>query len=467
MLIVFSCRRENLAGSGPVQFSEDTISFDTLFTTFQSPTQRLQFYNTSRGKLKLESISILGGGGSDFSIIVDGVESQSVSDYELNSGDSAIIFIKLRSVEKDKFSRDYLQFVSGNSVQVVVLQAFLLDAFFWKDYVVWDGEDLNFDNSKPHVIDGIFRVMPGAMLTIAPGTQLYFTSRKDENFNLISMLDIQGTLLVDGMPGSPVVFTSSRLDGDYPETGAQWRGIRFGTNSRLSKIEYALIKNALFGIEVDSFSIDMNPKVRIRQTEIRNMSAYGLWGIGYGIPTPNHGPMIDAQNVLIHNCQQANFAMIAGGDAVLNNCTFANYSIDFSRRSAQLGISNYYEDTASTTLYPAIVQFNNCIIWGSEEEEIVLDTIEGYPGYLFVEFNSCILKTTKDFAGTNILKNADPLFTDPTKVNPFERDYSLKENSPAINSGINLSGPPFHLYVDFKGVPRGAQYDRGCFEFVP
>ena len=462
LLLSVGCRKRFDFGDGPLVIYPDTVKFDTIFTTFASPSGRVLFKNPSRSGLKIDRIYLEKGPSSEFELIIDGLDTNSVEDYELLPGDSGLIFVKFTSKELDANNLDRIVFEVGDNRQYVVLDAYIRDAIFLGNEIL----DCNtvWNASKPIVIDGIVRVNPGCFLTILPGTQIYFTPKKDDNFNLISMIDVQGTILVQGQPGNEVVFQQSRLDPSYQELGAQWRGIRIFKTSTGNYIQNALIKNALFGIEVDSISLDFNPKIRLRSTEIRNMAAYGVWGLGFfDAFIPGNGVMIDAQNCLIHNCQQGDFVILGGGNANFYNCTFANYSIDFNRNTTLLGFNNYFADSIAINLKPVEVLFENCIIWGGEEEEVGFDTI-GVFNTVNLTFNNCIIKSTLNLNGTGNRMNLDPLFVDPQAGNAGERDYHLDTLSPAINIGKDLSAL---FSIDIEGNTRDALFDLGCYEYFP
>ena len=117
-LLLFSgCRKTILtrdARVGDLAFSEDIIRFDTLFTTFQSPTERLFVENAANRAVTIERIYLRKGDQSEFEVIIDGIEADEVQGLQIRRGDSLIIFIKLKSTEQDAFARDQLVFETSN-----------------------------------------------------------------------------------------------------------------------------------------------------------------------------------------------------------------------------------------------------------------------------------------------------------------------------------------------------------------
>ena len=65
-----------------VNFSYDTITFDTVFTSLGSSTRHLMVYNNNDENLKISSIRLQNGNMSQFSINVDGVAGYDFSDIE-------------------------------------------------------------------------------------------------------------------------------------------------------------------------------------------------------------------------------------------------------------------------------------------------------------------------------------------------------------------------------------------------
>lgn len=446
---------------GILDFSNDTVAFDTIFTTFQSPSERLLVFNNTDHDILISQVSFEKGSSTEFSMIFDGLEMQEITDYEIPKGDSLHIFIKMRGTEKDEFSTDRLVFRVGDETpQRIVLQAYLVDAYFWPDTTLVTPVT-TFKNDKPHVIDGVLSVPEGYRLEIPAGTQIHFTPRKDADYNLESRIDVYGKLIVWGEKGNEAVFQQTRLEEDYVENPGQWRGIRFLQPSKDNIITHAIIKNALIGIEVQQppSAAMFKPKVQLNEVEVRNMAAYGIMGIGYGLITTQ--PLIYARNTLVHNCQTNDVLIFAGGKYQFSNCTFTNYSIDFNRSSAIVGINNY--DEGAGLAFEVDARFKNCIIYGSEEDEVILDDA-GLGGYT-ADFDHCIVRAKEvvipGSANTISQSNDFIHFQDPTNVDPSKRNYRLSEISPAFNTAVQ----DLLVLRDLDEKLRDLTPDIGCYEF--
>ncbi len=462
VMVVSSChlRPDVFVPSGDLAFDTDTVFFDTIFTSLPSPTERLVVRNQSGknmliGEIKLES-------ATDYSLIFDGITANRIENYELEDGDSAIAFIKFTSDEKDAFARDRLLFKVGDNTQHVDIEAYVWDAVFYKDTVLggFGGSNLTvLGPDKRHVIDGPMYVADGHTLRILPGTQIYFTGRKDDNFNLISSIVVFGRLLVEGTLGNEVVFQQSRYGERYNESGGQWRGIAFGSIAKASSIDHAIIKNGLIGVYQEYGNSGVGPKISISNTEIRSMGAYGILSYGFMQVLPNY-PLLRVDNCLIHNCVEGTVGLYGGGKYEFRQTTLANYTVDFTRNKPQLVVNNYDDNF----VYPTKATFENCIIWGSEDEEFVPDSFPVADAF-DVTFQATLLRTTLQVKGFNVItaNSIDfPKFVDPTAAEPNARDYRLLTGSPAINLGQPIMG----LGSDKEGKPHFLRPDAGCYEFI-
>lgn len=466
---MWACQKPvSYAPDGDLVFSGDSIKFDTLFTTVQSPTRRLMFYNKASA-LQISEIYIEGGDNSAFELILDGVRGQAHKDFQIRGGDSAYAFVRMRKkVQVDSDITDRLIFKYGSRTTAIPLFARVLNAYLFGDTII--GKSTIFPTDKPIVVDGGVLIDSGATVTIPAGAKMYFSARKDKNYNFNSYIAVnQGSLKVQGVANNPVLFTNFRLDSVYQESPGQWQGLIFLKESYDNEIDYALIKNGSIGIRVDSLSLTPSPKVRINQTTIRNMSNYGILGLGNynNITGP---PAFIATNTLVHDCGQCAVAVAIGGSYALVNCTLANYGTFGLRRSApSFAATNYYEtESGAVQVFPLQVYLENCIIWGNLEDEVgIRDLKAGQPASF--QFKNCLMrsKLKADAFATgvfeqifsNCLFNQDPKFKDS-----FKRDYRLTSGSPAIDSGNSV---PLLYDLAGKNRPIGNGYDIGAYEFEP
>ena len=72
VLIIFSCKKEDLVFSGDLNFSNDTVMFDTVFASIGSITKTLTVYNNKDYNI-ITNIQLLGSSAANFRINVDGI----------------------------------------------------------------------------------------------------------------------------------------------------------------------------------------------------------------------------------------------------------------------------------------------------------------------------------------------------------------------------------------------------------
>ena len=89
-----NCRKQNILtnSSAMLSFSEDTILFDTIFTTIGSTTKYYKIYNNNNGPINISSINLANGTNSQFRINVNGDAGVQFENIELETGDSMFIF---------------------------------------------------------------------------------------------------------------------------------------------------------------------------------------------------------------------------------------------------------------------------------------------------------------------------------------------------------------------------------------
>jgi len=83
--IIFSCKKEeNLNFSGNLNFSNDTILFDTIFSSIGSTTKTLTIYNNQNQNV-VTNIELKGSSSANFRINVDGVSGDMHKDIIIPS----------------------------------------------------------------------------------------------------------------------------------------------------------------------------------------------------------------------------------------------------------------------------------------------------------------------------------------------------------------------------------------------
>ena len=473
------------AGCGKVQFSDDptlelefssdTVLFDTVFTTIGSVTLPLKVYNRNQEALRIDEIALSGGSDSPFRVNIDGEVGPSVTDWPLLAEDSMWIFLEVtvdpNSEQTPFVIEDELRFNANGIEQAVSLIAWGQNAHFHgglNELNPLSTCDEVWTNDLPHVIYGIVEVEPGCKLTIEEGTQVHV-------HNGGGLLVYQSTLDVQGALGSEVVFQGDRLEDSYADVPGQW-GIeldfQFETEYGIEEVtaqrggiwlyggvectmDYAILKNGTIGLQVDTTGTSTAPALDIRNTIIHNMSAYGMYA---------QGGTIDGFNNLFYDCGQSTAAFTLGGAYRLDHCTFANYWSEGVRQAPSVLFTDWYEDINGNIQVRSLEgsQFNNCIFWGNnysltDFDELVVSLLNP-PANPFIR-NSSVDVQDEDFP----LEILEATTTDnaPPFASTSERDFHLTSNNTLWDGGAGQ----FAIGLDLDGMPRVIGLpDKGCFE---
>ncbi len=469
-----SCKKDKLItdSSATLEFSANSILYDTVFTTVGSVTKSFKVYNRHAQPIKISSVRIARGLASNFRINVDGTKGVSFTDIELAANDSLFVFAEVtvdpNSANSPLVIRDSVIFETNGNMQNVDLEAWGQDAYFHTPNVFPTNGlppysvitcNSTWTNDKPHVIYGYAVVDSACTLTIQSGARIYMHPGS------VLWVYKDGTLKVNesGSISDPVTFQGDRLETQYTDAAGQWGYIWLSPGSKNNVINGAIIKNGLVGIIADTVGNSTQPTLKISNTIIKNMSVAALYGRG----TSMYG-----WNCVFANCGQYVGAFTIGGKYNFYHCTFANYWTGSTRQFSTLLLNNYYKD-ANENIIPRALDsafFYNCIVYGdiSSGDEVKLDSDAG--AAFRYKFHNCLLKTTINTTSTseyeNVIVNNDPYFN-----NTGNGDYRIKNPLayPAvIDKGDDAIGQLFP--VDLAGHIRiGANppCDIGAYEYDP
>ncbi len=73
-----------------LEFTTDTVMFDTVFTTIGSTTHNFRVHNTNNKTIVISSISLAGGTSSKFRLNIDGEPGTFWNDVEIPAGDQQL-----------------------------------------------------------------------------------------------------------------------------------------------------------------------------------------------------------------------------------------------------------------------------------------------------------------------------------------------------------------------------------------
>ena len=328
-------------------------------------------------------------------------------------------------------------------------------------------DELTFTNEKPYVIYGFATVPNNETLTINAGARLHFHADSGIIVSNGASLQVNGALSNDQeLLENEVIFEGDRLEPDFSEIPGQWGTIWLLDGSINNAINYATIKNAAVGILSDGNPNAVSDKLTITNSQIYNSSAFGILG---------RNTSITGENLVINNSGQSSFAGTFGGAYNFTHCTIANYWDNGFRQFPAVLLNNFIIDDENNAVLTDLTEanFNNCIIYGNDNPEILLDEIEDDAVTFNFKFTNCLIRfedNNGNFTGDNYninntdhyddnIFNEDPDFKDPN-VNLL----IIGEESAGINKGNSIfsNQVPF----DIKNTDRAAAPDLGAYQHI-
>ncbi|MFI0430134.1 right-handed parallel beta-helix repeat-containing protein [Mariniflexile sp. HMF6888] len=496
-----SCRNdfEFSPNTGNLEFSKDTVYLDTVFTNIGSSTYNLKVYNRSGHDIMIPSVRLALGNASNYRLNVDGIAGKTFENIPILAKDSLFIFVEttiditnLANPDSKFLYTDQIEFDAGSNLQKVELVTLVQDAIFIYpdrdnttkvietlkldingDTVETDiqgrellPEELTFTNEKPYVIYGFAAVPNGQTLTIEAGARVHFHSESGLIVSEGASLQINGSVSSDPeLLENEVIFESDRLEPDFADISGQWGVIWLFDGSVNNSINYTTIKNATIGILCDGNPNIATEKLKITNSQIYNSSSFGILG---------RNTSIIGENVVINNCGQSAFAGTFGGKYNFTHCTIANYWSG-SREFPAVLLNNFITDADDNAIVTDLAQanFNNCIIYGNDNPEILLDEIEDDAVVFNFKFTNCLIRfdsRNTNFTGANYDIN-DPTHYEGTIFNqdPHFKDTNknmlvIGEDSAAINKGLATFAT--QVPFDILNVNRTSAPDIGAYQHI-
>ena len=470
-----------------LEFSADTLHFDTVFTELGSATRILKVYNRGNKDIQISKISVKDDPNSFFKVNIDGITGNVATDVKIGANDSMYIFAEV-TIDPDQplslspfVIEDYLVFEVNGNVQELLMEAWGQNANYYPDRfskgevttIGCNGGDFVLSDPKPWVFYGTV-VFQNCNVIIPAGRRIHVHGGVVPTFDADSMrtffndgrivLFEGSSLNVEGTQDEPVVISGDRLESSFEDVAGQWWGIYLFQGSGNHKIEHLEVKNSIVGIVVDSTDLE------ITSSQIYNTSNAGLIGI--------HSE-INATNCLFYNNGSNAVRMIYGGDYDFTYCTLASYGVDASALTMSNWLcrqQNELGQCISCSEYRLNANFQNSIIFGSKRDEIDIsdgdDCSDGASSPLNYTFENCIVRVDElvdegsqfenffDFCDPcQNGDNNDALFLDTN-----EDDYHLDTLSIAERRAVSIGG----INEDLDGFTRGLggeSPDVGCYEY--
>ena len=347
-----------------LSFSEDTISFDTLFSTVPSATQTFWVHNQSSDGIRIQTVRLERGTQSGYRVNVDGTYLEPVgNDFEVRKGDSLLVFVEVTTREnhvlEPQLIEDNIIFTLQNGQQQRVnLRTYSWDALKINNLTV--ARDTVIDSRVPIILYGEgIQVAAGATLTLL-NTELYFHDGAG--------IDVHGQIEATGC-----LFRGYRLDHmfeylPYDRISGQWRGISIASSSEHNVFIDCEIRNAWDAVVCDSTYLQMT------NTVVHN----------------NRGTGLTARNsvVALSYCQLTNTLgdclSLEGCEAVVDHCTIAQFYPYSADRGAALRFTN--------TAQPLLLQCTNTLVTGYADDVVMGEASDTAVVYDY-RFANCILRT--------------------------------------------------------------------------
>ena len=460
-----------------LSFSRDTIVFDTIISTINTPFQTFKVYNRNSKALLISAVSLENGNESGFKINVDGRAGDSFENIEIRGNDSLFVFVDARppkmNSNEPEYLTDYIVFTTNGVRQKVLLEAAAQDAEIWRGLVIHS--DTILSNEKPFVIFDSLLIKEGATLHLQEGTTFYMHSGSE--------IIVQGNLKAKGTLEKPIVIRGDRFGYmvgiSYDLIPGQWEGFRFESTSFDNELEYMRIRN---GKNAMNFQLSDPERLKAKMKNV--------------VMTNFKGTLINSVNCYIEaeNCEFTNsqgaLLNLIGGKYSFIHCTIANYYFSSSElgwgssSNQTVALSNRYfnNETNEVEFYPIIqADFYNTIIWGSQFRTTSQFSLrESEESSIEYFLKNCLfphLNASNDDENdpnniprvVNCIINEDPKFRIIMSENPqkleFIYDFRLNSTSPARDRADVRAAEK--VPYDINGISRflDGKPDMGGYEW--
>lgn len=482
IFLLFACEVESEFIVGDridLRFETDTVSFDTVFTSVGSATRSVKIYNDLSQPIQIDRIFVEGTTGVTFNINVDGFRGPEVLDAIIWPNDSIYVFVEVTvdpssSLDESPFIvDDEIVFETGSTSKSIKLLAFGQNALYLNDFnkgeflgLSCNSGIIDIPNNLPVVIYGsividdcILRVQPGTRIYLHGGVQRFNQSQNGDFFNDGIILTTNNSALhFLGTREEPIVIQTDRLEEEFSDSPAKYRGLILGAGSTNNIIQHTHILNTIVGITMDSLS-----ELSIENSVIAFSGGPALLA---------YQAKATIRNSVFHSNFGNSVQFNKGGDLILEHTTIANYGVDAS----SIALTNFVcDDNGSCISSPMRARITNSILSGSSSNELIF--IDGFlgeePEQWDVLVRNSIVKTDNSFLASqegrfsNFYEqdcenciNIDfstPLFIDITADN-----YQLDSLSLARNLGVYIPTLP----EDLTGKIRDQDNpDAGAYEF--
>ncbi len=432
-----------------LEFSADTLRFDTVFTTIPSPMQRVKVYNRNNNSISFESIELVNASTSGFRINVDGQSGTKFEDVDLLRKDSIYIMVDAKLNETKGTNilvEDAISLKWNGNTEYIRLGAYGVNVEVWDNKLISTNTRLSAE--KGYYIKNSLTINEGVTLEVEAGATFYLDKQ--------ASITINGTIVAKGTPQKPITFRTHRFDMLernilYDNASGQWQGITVGANSFDNIFENVRIRGSYQGLNFLP-STPKQQKATLINTIVHNTAEFGIKAVN---------AKIDAVNCQVSNSRGSLLNLI-GGDYSFLHCTIANYYRWHARNNSSVLLNE--EDKGVKYKFEKC-DFKNSIIVGSMQTELGIYVNEAAP----FSFNNCLIQAlypSEDVRFKKTIWNTDSpfLFKNLNENQRYIYSFELIEGSAAINT----ANAEFAKYapLDLRGVSRTTNKpDIGAYEW--
>ncbi|OIP83890.1 MAG: hypothetical protein AUK44_04035 [Porphyromonadaceae bacterium CG2_30_38_12] len=466
-MFLLSCQDEifTVDTSKKLSFSTDTLTFDTIFTSIGSTTEKFLIYNNNKQALRISRISLAAGTNSKFRINVDGTNSQNnvFTNIEIAAKDSMFVFVETTinptADANPILIEDSVVFEFNGNKQGVLLEAFGQNMHLIKSTLLTKNTTLLTD--KPYLIYDYLAIDFRKTLTIPAGCKLYFHN----NANLI----IYGNLITAGTFENPVSMQGDRLDKvkfldpvSYNYVAGQWGGVYFLSPTGNHKLKNTNITSGYVGIYSPNEDRSTLPTIDIENCKIHNFVYYGI--------------VAQNTNVTVKNSEISNTGsytvFLNGGKHVFLQSTIANYYANNSFEPSSRDKTPAVMIMGLQRSAPMQTEFVNCIVSGTMDNELSIASrfLTDYKG----AFSYSYIKR-KDKYELSQFKHIRWYNFDDTVFKQSTYNYEQKKYfdfmpdsiSPARHIADPATASRFPFDLNGKNRFSDGEPDAGAYEWLP
>ncbi|QDP84863.1 hypothetical protein FNJ88_04580 [Chryseobacterium sp. SNU WT5] len=447
LITAISCTRDDLNFESPskvLRLSQDTVFCDTVYNQVRSETYAVKIYNEEDKDILIPKIALENGAGSLYRINVDGKAGTDFNNVPLRKNDSIYIFVEIAPIANapEAIAEDRINIQTPAGNQHVTLFSVMQDAEFY----IQNSNNPNilasntiWTNNKAKIIFGNLTLASGKTLDIQQGTKVYFHKNSGLKISKNSNLNINGDL------GNEVIFRGDRNDTKYDTLPKNWNGIEMDTNSTLN-MNYAKVFGGTRGLEMNQTTANITNSIFHTHQE------YGIYAIN---------SVVTANNLVMNNSGNANFAIYKGGTYNITHSTLANYwNLNYVLPGFGLYATNEYDNGTSIEQGALTLNIKNSIIYSDKENAVLFKPTSGQT--FNYSFQNSLLKygSTANYAiDPASIKNQDPKFQ-----NYFIHKMNLRVKADSPAKGKGNTGTAATVPFDITKVSRTVTPSMGAYQ---